>query len=140
MNSPSPRESAARTYLHLLAYGLPSACVVVFATIILLPRIEVIWDLAGEGAAKAEWVIELCRAFFDYFYYFVGSIIGGLVLLESFWLGWQTLRSSIIRCLTWVLTFSVLAGITWVSVSACLAVPMVLKKTGQPVQKQAEPK
>jgi hypothetical protein len=137
MNSHPPQETAARTYLHFLAYVLPSACFVIFATIILLPRLEVIWDQAGQRAAMAEWVIELCRAFLDYFYYVVGSIVGALVLLEKFWARWQTLRSSTIRCLTWVLTFSVMAGLTWIAVSACLAVPMASPKPGTAAQKSS---
>ena len=127
MNPSPPRETALRSYLHLIAYGLPLVSFVFFAGTILLPRIEQIWMLAGERAAKAEWIIQLCWAFEDHFIYIILLLVFILALLESFWSRWPTWRSSVIRIFTWMLTILVLSFLTWTGVTACLAVPMVLK-------------
>jgi hypothetical protein len=127
MNSQPPRETALRTYFHLTAYGLPLLFFTLFAQTILFPRIETIWERAGERAAKAQWVINLCRGFFDNFYFVLFGLALILGLLESFWSRWPAWRSSVIRTLTWSLTICVLSLLTWTGVAAGLAVPMVLK-------------
>lgn len=131
MEQPTQRESATRTYLHFLAYALPGFGFLIFTNLVLLPRIDVIWDQAGEPAAKAEWVLNLCKSFTSYFYFVTPPLILSFVLLEKFWPRWQTLRRSVIRATTWILNFFLMTVITWVSVSACLAVPMVLPKSGE---------
>jgi hypothetical protein len=119
-------EPAARTYIHLIAYSLPATVFWFFSDVVLMPRIEVIWQKAGESATKASWVIDLSRAFVDRFYFVLAGILIILVLLEKNWPRWQSLRRPVIRILAWLFTFCVMAIVTWTAVTACLVVPMAL--------------
>ena len=126
-----------RPYLHLLAYGVPSAFFVIFASLVLLPRVERIWEMAGPKVSKAEWVIDLCRTFVDNFYFLS---VGGVLLfiaLEKMWPGWQAVRRPAIKTLAWVITFSVMTCMTWVCVTTCLAIPVTRSKAAQDGQTTA---
>jgi hypothetical protein len=126
--SSAPTETAKQTYFHGLAYVLPTTAFWLFADFILMPRIELIWEQAGNRAARAVWVINLSRAFADHFHYIIAGIVLILVLLEHTWPRWPEIRRPAIRFLAWLFTFSVMACITWTGVAACLAAPMALSK------------
>ncbi len=120
-----------RPYLHLLAYGLPSALFVIFASMVLLPKVEKIWEAAGTRVSKAEWVIDLCRTFVDNFNFIVLAIVLLFVALENLWPGWQTIRKPAIKTLSWLVTFSVMSCMTWLCVTTCLALPAIISKLAQ---------
>jgi hypothetical protein len=121
-------EPAARTYLRFIAYSVPATVFWVFADVVLMPRIEVIWQQAGERAAQATWVINVSRGFVDHFIYVLAGLIVIFVLFEKTWPRWQVLRCPLLGFLGWLLTFGVMAGVTWTAVAACLVVPMVLSQ------------
>lgn len=129
-----------RPYLHLLAYGVPSAFFVIFASIILLPKVEQIWKVAGARVSKAEWVIGLCHTFVDNFNFIIIAIILFFIALENLWPGWQAVRRPVIKVIAWLVTFSVMSCMTWLCVTTCLALPAILAKPAQDGQAVAPSK
>ena len=124
----SCQESATRTYLHLAAYGVPSLFFVVFASFVLIPKMEQIWKIAGEDAAKSSWILGICVAFAFHFQWIVGGLTALFVVFENAWPGWNRFRSRVVRLMTWCLTFSVILGMTWMAVTALLITPRAIVK------------
>ena len=124
----SCRESATRTYLHLAAYAGPSLFFVVFASLVLVPKMEKIWSIAGEDAAKSSWVLGICVNFTIHFQWIVGGLTALFVVFENAWPGWNRFRSRVVRLMTWCLTFSVILGMTWMAVTALLITPRAIVK------------
>lgn len=122
-----PQETATRSYLHLLAYGLPSALFVIFASVVLVPRLETIWSEVNQRA-EAEWILVLCQAFTLNFYFIAGALVLFFVIIERVWAGWSRVRRRVVRCITWLATMLVMAGMTWMAVTALLVVPMAIVK------------
>ena len=130
---PVSRESAARSYLHLAAYVVPALFFVTFASLVLIPRMEKIWAMAGPDAVKARWILDLCSAFVGNFPAFLGVGTALLVILEKSWPGWDRLRSRVIRIFTWCVNFAVLLGMTWMAVTALLITPMAIVQANGPI-------
>jgi hypothetical protein len=89
---------------------------------------EQIWKIAGEDAAKSSWILGICVAFAFHFQWIVGGLTALFVVLENAWPGWNRFRSRVVRLMTWCLTFSVILGMTWMSVTALLITPRAIVK------------
>ena len=131
----SYRESALKTYLHLAAYAIPASSLVIFHTLVLMPRLEYVWRHVGERTKGAEWVLGLCELFTANLNLVTGAAVGVFILLEKTWARWPAVRSRVVRTFTWVLMMFMLVGVTWTCSTALLAVPMALSKDKVPEQK-----
>ncbi|HRJ07289.1 MAG TPA: hypothetical protein PK490_04300 [Prosthecobacter sp.] len=118
-----PRESALRSYLQLAAYGIPCLFFVVFADLVLIPRMLKIWSEVGGKEPEANWIFDLCSIFVVYFQFFAGAAAALFVILEKTWPAWQRLRSPVLRITAWLLNFAVMLGMTWMAVAALLVAP-----------------
>lgn len=140
METPPQKEKATQTYLHFAAYGLPALLLIIFANLVLLPKIEMLWAEAGAAEVKHQWIIQISRGFGDNFNFILGLLTVCFLILEKTSKLWPLLRSRIVRGLTWLMTFCVLLGMTWIAVTASLAGSIAigkLKRAAQPAEAPA---
>ncbi len=78
----------------------------------MIPRLEKVWSEAGQRAVEADWVLGLCQAFTDNFQLVVGALVLFFVIIERVWAGWSRVRRRVVRCITWLATMLVMAGMT----------------------------
>lgn len=135
MNSATPpplpnTEAALLTYLRAGFFLLPAFVVWLFTRTFLLPRLEMVWERAGispSRAPRAQFLLDTSDAFASNFWLIAAFCAAIVVVLELFVARWHRYRRMGVGAVAFLLNAGVLVGLTVVSTTALLAVPLVLK-------------
>lgn len=120
-------EPAWRTYLGAGAFLVPALLVWVFANLVMLPRVEKIWEMAGLSDSRAQWLIDLSRGLSNNLNFVAMGVGAVFVFLELRWSRWPRYRSGTIWTATFLINSAVLIGMVMICICATLAVPHLLK-------------
>lgn len=117
---------AVRVYLRTAAFLFPLSVFLGFNNIFLAPKVREIWHLAGITAPNANAVLTLAGTVGSYTFFLTFGFIVLIAVLEGFVPGWKKIRSLSMDILIWLAMVATLVGITALTVSVCIAVPVVL--------------
>jgi hypothetical protein len=132
--SPPPlpgHESAWVTYIRFALVVIPSGMVLLFAKVFVFPKVLVLWNDAGLTGSRVQWLID-STSFLLVGFATVLSVSGLMFLfLELREGGWKQFRPWVVLFVAAILNLAVLSSITMMSISACLAAPLVAYKEKQ---------
>ena len=121
-------EHPAASYIRFALAVLPSATFLKFAEIFLYPKVQALWKDAGLAGGKVQWLADyteiLCAAFVP----LLGLTILGSIAMEFRERTWRWMRSWALILAGAGLNLIVLFAITFMTISACLAAPVLAYK------------
>ena len=86
----------------LLLWMVPPTLAWLFSIVILMPRLERVWEHVGQHSARITTLIDLSRAFVDYGRIILVAAIGLALLLEQFAPWWPIYRRSIMAAFVFI--------------------------------------
>lgn len=104
MSSPPLRNSAVvwKDYALALLWMVPPTLAWLFSIVILMPRLERVWEHVGQHSAGISTLIDLSRAFVDYGQFIFVVVMGLALFLEKFASWWPIYRRSILAAFVFI--------------------------------------